>query len=236
MKEVIRKILLGLHLDITKNLEYDRLTLKIFKEQLNPNSNCIDVGCHKGEILKEILSLSPKGTHFAFEPIPDMYEALDEKFGRKVTIHNLALSNEEGSTTFNYVKNAPAYSGIKQREYAVDKPEIQELHVKLDKLDNIIPQNTTIDMIKIDVEGAELGVLQGGSELIKKNKPLILFEFGLGASEFYDTKPKDIFDFFESCEMKVYKLKDFISGAKALNEKELSEIYYQNKEYYFVAK
>ncbi len=236
VKELIRKILLFLHLDLTKNLEYDRLTLKIFKSHLKPNSNCIDVGCHKGEILEEILKLAPNGKHYAFEPIPDMFQKLELKFKNKVSLHNLALADQEGETTFNYVKNAPAYSGIKQRKYAVENPEIEKINVKLNKLDNLIPSETKIDMIKIDVEGAEFGVLKGAQELIKRDRPLILFEFGLGASDFYGTEPSDIFNLFQDCGMRIYKLKDHLSGQEAIELKDFEQIYKANKEYYFVAK
>ncbi|MCB0476904.1 MAG: FkbM family methyltransferase [Crocinitomicaceae bacterium] len=236
MKEIIRKILLFLHLDITKNLEYDRLTMEIFKKHLKSDSNCIDVGCHKGEILDEILKLAPQGKHFAFEPIPNFYKSLDSKYSEKVTLFNCALADETGETTFNYVKNAPAYSGIKQRKYAVSNPDIEKLNVKLEKLDDLIPQDQQIDLIKIDVEGAEFGVLKGGKELISKNKPLVLFEFGLGASDFYGTQPEDIFNYFKDCEMEVFTLKGFIQNDKALNSDQFKEIYLTNKDYYFVGK
>jgi len=51
IKELIRKILIGLRIDLTKNIYYDRLTLKILDKVVKPNSNCIDIGCHKGEIM-----------------------------------------------------------------------------------------------------------------------------------------------------------------------------------------
>lgn len=46
LKDIIREILISLHLDLTKNLKYDRLTRKIFKKYIKKDNNCIDVGCH----------------------------------------------------------------------------------------------------------------------------------------------------------------------------------------------
>ena len=51
------------------------------------------------------------------------------------------------------------------------------LIVELKKLDDVIPTDVTIDFIKIDVEGAELGVLKGAKNVLLKNKPIIIFEF-----------------------------------------------------------
>ena len=80
LKNAIRLSLNFLHLDLTKNLEYDRLTKSIMKREIKVDSNCIDVGCHKGEILENILKYSPKGTHFGFEPIPMLFKQLKKKY------------------------------------------------------------------------------------------------------------------------------------------------------------
>lgn len=235
-KNFIRTSLNLLHLDLTKNLEYDRLTKLIMKQTIGSDSNCIDIGCHKGEILDIILQQSPRGKHYGFEPLPFLYDRLINKYKNKATILPYALANENGFSTFQYVKNAPAYSGIKKRKYDIDKPEIEEIKVKLKKLDDIIPSDIKIDFIKIDVEGAELGVLQGAKQLLKNNKPLIVFEFGLGASDFYDTKPEDMFGLLtEEVGLKISLLKSFISKKASLNLDEFTQLFNNNKEYYFIA-
>lgn len=50
---------------------YDQQTVEVMRLVLENNSNCVDVGCHKGEILDEVIKLAPEGLHFAFEPLPD---------------------------------------------------------------------------------------------------------------------------------------------------------------------
>lgn len=235
MKDFIRMLLRAFHLDVTKNLQYDRSTLKIMKKAINPASNCVDIGCHKGEMLDLMLKFSPNGKHFAFEPIPDMYEKLNVKYNGNCEVFQLALSDKKGETTFNYVKNAPAYSGIKKRKYAVKEPQIEELRVKVDLLDNVLPNDLKIDFIKIDVEGGEFGVLKGAKEILKQSKPIVVFEFGLGASEFYGTKPGDLFDFIESCGLKISLLNTWLKEGNPLEKEEFIATYLENKEYYFIA-
>jgi FkbM family methyltransferase len=236
IKHYIRQLLNFLHLDLTKNLEYDRLTKKVMNGCIHQDSNCIDVGCHKGEMLDEILKISPTGTHFAFEPIPVFYNELRSKYGSRCIIYPYALAEENGTTTFNYVTNAPAYSGIKQRKYAVENPVIEKINVEIKKLDDVIPPTTKIDFIKIDVEGAELGVLKGAAILLKKDKPLLLFEFGLGASDYYNTTPADMYSFLvKTIGYKIYSLKNFLNSREALSEESFSACYDSNTEYYFVA-
>lgn len=236
LKNIIRNLLNFFHLDLTKNLEYDRLTKIILKKVINSNSNCIDVGCHKGEILDVILHYAPNGKHFAFEPIPDLFNNLKTKYKNKnLKVYSCALSDTTGESTFNYVKNAPAYSGIKKRKYNTVNPDIKEIKVELNKLDNLIPDSINIDLIKIDVEGAEYKVLKGGFYTLKRCKPLIIFEFGLGASDFYGTKPEEIYKLLNDAGLRIKTLKSFIKNKKDLSIQNFTNLYNSNKEYYFIA-
>jgi FkbM family methyltransferase len=235
-KEAIRNILIYLHLDITKNLAYDRLTKKIMHQFIKPNSNCIDIGCHKGEILNTILQLAPNGKHFGFEPIPYLFKALVSKYKNQATILPFALANETGETTFNLVKNDPAYSGLQKRRYDFKNPDIEIIKVELQKLDNVIPKELPIDFIKIDVEGGEFGVLQGAKETIKRCKPLIIFESGTGASDYYNTNAADIFSLISTeLNMHIYTLQGFIKKNNPLSMEQFSNYFDTASEYYYVA-
>jgi hypothetical protein len=54
-------------------------------------------------------------------------------------------------------------------------------------------------MIKIDVEGAELLLIRGARETIAKNKPVIVFEHGLGGADSYGHTPEQVFDLLIDC-------------------------------------
>jgi FkbM family methyltransferase len=100
---------------------------------LNENSCCVDVGAHMGSILNEMIGTSPLGHHFAFEPIPYLFEKLRADFSsEKVTILDCALSDQDGRDEFFLFKNEPGYSGLKQRKfgeeaaYLIEKIEVQK--------------------------------------------------------------------------------------------------------------
>ena len=132
--------------------------------------------------------------------------------------------------------NAPAYSGIRKRKYATKDVEIDEMTVGTDLLDNIIPGTETIDFIKIDVEGAEYGVLKGSIKTLRRCKPAVIFEFGLGAADYYGTRPESLFTLITGeCDMKVSTLKDFLNGMSPLTSGEFCTLYQTGKEYYFIA-
>lgn len=237
IKNTLRKLLFALGIDLTKNQQYDRQTLAIMKKWLKTDSNCLDIGCHKGEVLDEMIKMAPKGNHFGFEPIPEYYDYLIKKYeGNKlIQIIKKALSDSNGVAEFNWVKNAPAYSGLKERSYAIKNPEIEKIEVALTKLDECGIQFPTISLIKIDVEGAEMKVLNGAINFIQKHQPLIVFECGLGAANFYGVKPNDVFNYFNQIGYRLHTLKNWLAEGDGLSSPQFDEMFNKNTEYYFVA-
>ena len=158
------------------------------------------------------------------------------KYKEKATIFPYALADSSGKTTFQFVKNAPAYSGLQRRRYDIANPDILEIEVEKRTLDEIISHNNPIHFIKIDVEGGEFGVLKGGRNILEINKPMILFECGKGASDYYGIAPSDIFLYLtENIGLEIYTLSSFIKKKKALTQQEFINYFNTNREYYFIA-
>lgn len=236
LKSTTRKTLNLLKLDLTRNLKYDRLTARIMKRIIRRDSNCIDIGCHKGEILDLILQLAPEGQHFAFEPIPEMAAHLRSKYNGRASICETALADRTGSSNFAFVKNAAAYSGLKQRTYNVKHPDIEQIEVQVTTLDSIIPADLPIHFIKIDVEGGEFGVFKGALKTLQRTKPYVIFESGLGASDHYGTDPVDLYRFLSSeAGLKISRLSDFDNGHRDLTGEEFAQYFNENSEWYYLA-
>lgn len=220
---------------LTKNEYYDRLTKQILTKVCNENSVCVDVGCNEGKILKLMQHIAPKAKHWVFEPIPFLFEQLQLKFSNKVHLFQLALSNIKGKSLFNYVLTNSAYSGFKKRAY--DKIETDTaIEVQTDLLDNIIPPKTKIALIKIDVEGAELLVLQGALQTIQHSKSIILFEFGKGAADIYENSSETMFQFFNThLQYEIFTLNDWLKHRTSLTFSQFNNYFEQNNEYFFLA-
>ena len=230
-KKVIKKIPVGL----SKNHQYDIDTRKIIQKTLLNDSNAIDIGCHEGEILDYFLKYAPCGEHYAFEPLPHLYKNLKSKYTKRAHIYPHALSNKGGTTTFQYVKSNPAYSGIKKRKYDRPKEEVVEITVDQTKLDEMIPDDTRIDLIKIDVEGGEFLVLSGADRILKKDKPLLIFEHGKGGADHYGVTPDMVFDLLEGYDYNIFNLGSFLREKKTIDKEEFIRQYEQEEHYYFVA-
>lgn len=235
LKQLVKRILSALGIHITRNQRYDALAMKVMRKAITADANCVDVGCHKGEMLDAMLKLAPEGRHFAFEPIPELYDQLKQRYNGRVSVHQVALSDRTGKTTFQHVVTNPAYSGIKKRTYKNDE-DIEQIEVKTDRLDTLLPDDFQLDFLKIDVEGGELQVLQGAREHIARSKPVIIFEHGIGASDHYGTTPDMIYQLLvEESGLQIGLLEDYLEERPGLSADEFARQYHESINYYFVA-
>ena len=218
-----------------QNWEYDAWTVEIIYRVLTEQPGTgIDVGAHQGDILRSIIAASPDARHYAFEPLPHLAEHLRTEFP-DVTLHQVALAAEEGTSQFHHVVSNPGFSGIRQRMYARPDEEISLIDVDIRRLDDLVDPEDPVRLIKIDVEGAELGVLQGATRTLGRWQPVVVFEFGLGASNFYGTTPKLIHDEFARHGMVLNLLDRWLADAPALSFDEFDAEYSTGRSYYFMA-
>jgi FkbM family methyltransferase len=216
---------------------YDTLTYQVLEMSLSAKSICVDVGCHEGLVLTTMMKLAPEGKFYAFEPIPEMLEDLKSRFpSPPVTFSGVALSNQAGVVSFNHVVSNPGYSGLRKRTY--DRPDETDrtISVQTDLLDNLVPETDHVGVIKVDVEGAELQVFQGAVGTIKRCRPVIVFEHGLGAADCYGTRPNQIYDLLcGECRLNISLLQNWLDKGKPLTRKGFEEQFDQRKNFYFIA-
>ena len=179
-------------------------TRALLRNKLKRNSNCIDVGAHSGFFLRHFIEFAPDGRHWAFEPIPALAAELKRNFP-SVKVHECALSDQEGQTTFQYVPELPGWSGLREQPYPM-RTHPQTIHVELRRLDSLIARDVPIAFIKIDVEGAELEVLRGAAEILCRQNPIVLFECAKIHHSHYDTTPKAVHELLTAYGMGVFLL------------------------------
>ena len=134
----------------------------------------IDVGAHVG---RYSVLLAQSGTRvIAFEPNGGNYQLLQEnirlnQLADKITALKLGCSNvAQQRELFCFPSNEGMASFIKR-----DGAETKEV-CALNTLDEVCGDLDAVDAIKIDVEGLELEVLQGATQLLAKKSPLLIVE------------------------------------------------------------
>lgn len=169
------------------------------------DGHTVDVGAHAGDFVGELVRVAPNGRHLAYEPIPGLATGLREQFPQ-VEVREAALSDSEGTARFQHVVNMPGYSGLRRRRLPRDA-RVQEIEVRVERLDDRLPDGFRPAFIKIDVEGAELQVLHGARETIRCWRPLVAFEHGVGGPEMYGTTSGMLHDFLVlDCGMRIFDL------------------------------
>lgn len=212
--------------DQVKARQYDRLTLEIVRRVLSGGGNGIDIGAHDGGILRAFTKISPTGSHWAFEPIPNLAKQLQRHFPG-VAVRQLALSDRAGIADFHFLPQAAGYSSLLERADIEAGQEVRLLQVEVRQLDECIPSEVPIAFIKIDVEGAEAAVLRGASRILQEYQPVVVFE--CSSAKLTDCVPPLL-----GAGLQISFLADYMAGQR----RELDDVLSMGKrrgEYYYVA-
>lgn len=149
----------------------DQLATFLITRLCLPKKGFIDVGAHIGSIISQVVHYHASIKLYAFEPIPEKISILRRTFPT-IELHQCALGESDGEIAF-YVN--VQQSGCSSLTKPANDLNAIEINVPLRRMDSVIASDD-IDVLKIDVEGAELGVLRGGHKLIARSRPLIMFE------------------------------------------------------------
>jgi FkbM family methyltransferase len=232
-EEPVKRAYYGLTRD--KSKLYDSQTIAVMRRVLRRDSNAVDAGAFEGGMLRHMLRLAPRGRHLAFEPLPDRYEALVRRFPA-AQVHPYALDAEPGTATFFCALRHPALSGLRPRRERLGSEPVREVRVVKETLDRVVPPDLPIAFMKVDVEGAELGLLRGGIRTLRRTRPVIVFEFGIGGADHFGAGPGDLFDLLAvEIGLEISLLGDWLAGRGSLSRPAFIAQYEERLNYYFVA-
>ena len=164
---------------------------------LQPGMTVLDIGAHQGlYTLLASKSVGPTGRVFAFEPSPREQRALrlNLRLNRcnNVRMQSVALGDQEGQADL-YIASIQQTGFNSLRRQSISTPTTQ-LKVLVKRLDDWLREAKVdrVDFIKLDVEGGELAVLQGGTSLLERRpRPVILAELEDARSESWGHRAKD---------------------------------------------
>lgn len=205
-----------------QSLQYDRETVAVLERVAQADSNCVDIGCHRGSLMRTIIQQAPRGRHFGFEPIPELAQDLQRRFP-EVTIKAMALSDHAGQAQFCHVADNPGLSGFRRMGHVRADAQVQQITVEVDTLDSVLPRDLPIRFIKIDVEGAQLEVLRGSAQTLTRFKPFVVFEHGALAREGYGTTSEMVYDLLAGqCGLRISLMSSWLAGGGTLSREAFS--------------
>lgn len=161
---------------------YEKAIGDLSRSLVHPGDVCIDVGANIGAItLKLAFAAGPAGKIFAVEPHPDMLERLRANVElnglSNVTIVPFALSDAPGTASLYAAESDFFHQGrssLKSSSGLTNQIKIKKITGRM--LEEKITHRP-VRFLKIDVEGHDLIVLKELADMIKSDRPHLIFEY-----------------------------------------------------------
>ena len=202
---------------IYRNFNWDNNILTIISSELSEKREIVlDIGANIGAISIALAKKHRNIEFHCFEPSPLVYN--DLVFNKSLNnITNLkAIKFAVSNSTENKIN---FYSQISANNMGLSSTK---LNPDIDEYEKILVDNISIDeyatdlkhriaVIKIDTQGSEFSVIKSAEETIKKNRPIIFFEF---EEEYFKNNDervknkKDILEFFHNINYELYFLNE----------------------------
>ena len=143
---------------------------------LTPGMTFVDIGAHVGYMtLLAAAAVGPSGRVIAFEPAPGNYELLQANLRRNGVTNAVAIPaaawKETGPVTFSLDE----FNTGDHRAYA--RPGAETFEVPGFALDDVIPGDVMVDVVKVDAQGTDHLALQGMARTLASCRPVLLVEY-----------------------------------------------------------
>ncbi len=170
---------------------------------LRSDSTFVDVGTNRGQILREAVRLAPSGRHIAFEPIPALADEVARAFPG-VDCRRLAVGAGAEVAQFCHFTSLDGWSGLQRSpEISDERGQPQYIEVQVSTLDAEL-RDACPSLLKVDVEGAELQVLEGAREVLVRARPVVVFEHVAAAARLYGSRSSALWDLFAELGYRVF--------------------------------
>lgn len=220
--------------DLMINGSYEKGTTRLFRDLIEEGMVILDIGANVGYYsLIAAQLVGEKGVVFAFEPAPDNFALLVKNIEvngfRNIIPVPKAVSNKPGKGSL-FLSNDPDLHSM----YGHNEKDSIEVEVTStdEFMENI---NRPVDLVKMDVEGSEVGVLEGMLETIRRNPNLkIITEVSPGTLQKGGCSPAGFLEKLMNCGFKLYlideetgtpKLADIDSIIKAWQRRGFLNLY-----------
>jgi FkbM family methyltransferase len=151
-----------------------------YLQHLSPGDHVIDVGSNLGYyLLLAARRIGSSGRLLGFEPAPGVYEILERNVGRSghknIQVAPWAIGAKSGTLQF-YESEVPNWGSVFQNSRL---QQTRATTVQVKTLDEVVRDTAGFHpkALRMDVEGAELMVLEGAREVLQRYKPCLFIEF-----------------------------------------------------------
>lgn len=165
--------------------DYPDPVLSAIRPFVDAKAVCIDVGANIGLYSLALSLLAPNGRTYAFEPSRDGFDFLQKNLAQNgvgnVIVSQMALGHSHESLRFHEIPFFTAGSFTVDESCFLTSEILGSTYFEAPctTLDSFIDTEgiDRIDLVKIDVEGGEMGVIEGALHALERFRPLVVLEF-----------------------------------------------------------
>ncbi len=194
--------------------QHERETRQLLRQLVKPGMVALDVGAHVGYFTRQLAELTgPAGRVIAFEPHPATHQALKRNTADlpNVTALQIAAAEAAGSAELYDYLMMSASGSLHYDEALADQQraqmgtgdvaprhdagfEMRRYHVRTAAIDDCLAELGVqrVDLVKMDIEGAELAALRGMKRLIAASPQLaLIMEYNPAALAAFGHEPAE---------------------------------------------
>ena len=197
--------------------EADQGVLEMIRKKLPSDGVFIDIGANIGSFTLVAAKIAQHGEVHAFEPSAHHFFRLSKNvamngFGN-VSLNRTGLSDQRGSATLFLpcLKGEMNNSGAASL-YSCGTEENSQAREDIDlvRLDDYVSEKgiERIDLVKIDIEGAEFNALKGSRSALSEFRPIVLMELDLENLKRAGCAPEEILSFWENLKYEVSRVEN----------------------------
>ena len=177
----------------------DPAEIAFVRAHTRPGTLALDIGAHKGGYTYWLAqSVGAAGRVYAFEPQPQLARNLRRSFDpTRVVVENAAVSDHEGAMTLHIPTDGRPSPGASLEQTSTATATGHAITVRVLALDHYLAERTApVSFLKCDVEGHELSVFRGAEQLLRRDRPVLLFEC---EQRHHGDRPiAEVFDYLQS--------------------------------------
>ena len=160
---------------------YERDVTSLFRSRLQPGMSVVDIGANIGYFTMLAASLvGPQGHVLAVEPNPRNVRLLEASRRANHFDHVTIAQSAAGRETGILILHTSFSNGTTSAPPDELGQLLSSESVSCLRLDPLLDAWATVDLIKVDVEGAEYNALLGAEATIRRCRPFIISEFSPG--------------------------------------------------------
>jgi FkbM family methyltransferase len=210
---------------LAEGRSWEAATSKLLDLVLKDGMTFVDIGAHVGiQTIQAGRLVGTNGRVIAFEPTPTLFNLLQKSIRLNglenvCSCTNMAISSHEGVGTL-HLSDIYGHSSLYPLVHEKDT-----LPVKVSTLDNLLRDSARIDVVKIDVEGAELEVLAGMQQIIANHPEILLIvEYGVPHLERARVSSSKWFDSFFDHGLDLFILDAKESGWRCVAKQDAAQL------------